>query len=162
MQNFQTNQFPFGAINLTVISLSVNFSVRKLRDRVVSYWRHTRKENYEQNILPRMVQGPKLYTNIKLNNPILLNQFLKDVRVYYNRTRLWHHERDRTFCVVMNDIVITEEWLTVRNELVPQNTCCYRRGVASSDVVVSGLDSIYFRRKVIFSGNSAKHVEYFI
>jgi len=29
MQNFQTNQFQFDAINLTVISLSVNFSVTK-------------------------------------------------------------------------------------------------------------------------------------
>jgi len=73
MQNFQTNQFPFDAINLTVISLSVNFSVRKLRDRVVRCWGHTGEENYERNILPRVVQGPKLCTNIKLNNPILLN-----------------------------------------------------------------------------------------
>jgi len=73
MQNVQTNQFQLDAINLTVISLSVNFSVRKLRDRVVRYWGHTGQENYEQNILPRVVQGPKLSTNIKLNNPILLN-----------------------------------------------------------------------------------------
>jgi len=73
MQNLQTNKFPFGTINLTVTSLSVNFSVRKLRDLVVRYWRHTREEDYERNILPRVVQGPKFYTNVKLNNPFLLN-----------------------------------------------------------------------------------------
>ena len=31
MQNFLTNQFPFGAINLTVISLSVNFSSQNVK-----------------------------------------------------------------------------------------------------------------------------------
>jgi hypothetical protein len=35
--------------------------------------------------------------------------------------------------------------LTVRNELAPQNIRRYRRGVALSDVAITGLDCIFYQ-----------------
>jgi hypothetical protein len=42
-------------------------------------------------------------------------------------------------------------WLTVTNELTPQNIWRYRRGVALTDIVITGIDSnLVTEHRIIF------------
>jgi hypothetical protein len=131
MQSFLTNQFPFGAINLTVISLSVTFSSQKayvICSKILKT--HTGGKVRTKYFTPRGTRTKTMHkkwssitefywTNFERCGILLQSNSV--MASWKGRNILFRCER----CSYNRGL-----WLTVRNELVPQNICCYRRSVA--------------------------------